>query len=136
VKLELAWNPETACDVLADWKAQGVIGKARTSIALDWAFIPLYSSTLSLVAIVLGRAVGADSHSTADAISALAAYAAWTAGVLDVIENVGMLRVLGCHTEQPTPLLTSIASAVKWTLLGAAGLGVLALAVWSLVGLA
>jgi hypothetical protein len=126
VKFELTWRSRTAREILADWKSHGVIARARTSIALDWAFIPAYSSTLALAAILLGRAADADS------LAGAAACGAWVAGGLDLVENIGLLRMLAGHTDQPVPLFTSVVSLAKWLLIAATGVAILVLAIRSL----
>lgn len=103
VALEVARGPAKARDIVTTWGDDGVAA-ARESVRLDWAFIPSY--------VLLGASVAA----LLDA--PVAAGAMVVAGACDLVENVGLGRVLDGRYE--SQWLTFGASATKWSLLALA----------------
>jgi hypothetical protein len=100
VAFELAKTPIAAEQIINDWGAEG-IEKAATSIYLDFGFILLYCTS-----IMLGCKVSAHYAGLKKLIS-LAGYfvfAIWLAGLLDVVENLCMLKTLTIPTVETTAL--------------------------------
>ena len=103
VSLEVARGPAKAREIVTTWGDDGVAA-ARESVRLDRTFIPSY--------VVLGASLAA----LLDA--PVAAGAMVVAGGCDLVENIGLVRVLDGRYE--SQWLTFGASATKWTLLAVA----------------
>jgi len=136
--LALAWTPARAREILQRWSELRVLGKARMGVEVDFAFLPCYSMFGALLITFIARIGAAHHHlavDTADAIAQSGAIAMWVAALLDVFENLGLLKLIpGKERTQglqalPAPSAwltgrTSAASFAKFALAGATlGLG-------------
>lgn len=110
--LELAWDPEKARRIVDEWRRRGVAGAAKVDVWIDFAWIVAYTAALVLFAL-LARKV-ADDDDTAFVFLAAGALA----GVLDFIENFGLLSILKARakTKDKTVYLTSAVATGKWFL--------------------
>jgi hypothetical protein len=132
VSLELAWTSAQAAALLAAWGAAGQ-RVAREALWLDFAYMPAYALLAAgLVVLEARRSRGAVQR--AGVRLAAAPFAAW---LLDVVENLALLRVLAAPAAPPAGLLivAGLSASVKFLLLLACGLYVifalvLRLAVW------
>jgi hypothetical protein len=130
MELALAWTPGYARDVLQRWSELRVLGKARLGVEVDFLFLLCYPMFGALLITFIARIGEAHHHlgfDTADAIAKSGAIAIGVAGLLDVLENVGLLflipgkgRTQGLQT-MPTPSAwlvepTSVASTAKFVL--------------------
>ena len=108
VALALACTRDRADRILADWDERRLTGAARFSVKLDFLLIPAYTAALALFA----AAVSDD---------AWPVYAALAPGLLDLLENVGMLHILGQDDDDDVaawvPPLTSLAATLKFALI-------------------
>lgn len=117
--LEFTYNGSRASSVLNAWTDTGTIDNValtKMNTWLDFIYLTFYSlffyHACNLLAdcfdgpwVIIGR---------------LLAKGAIAAGLLDVVENTGMLLTLNGHLSAGTLLLTFIASISKWALVIAA----------------
>ena len=110
----LEWTSSKACAacIVDEWKSARCKDCIRTATRGIWVdtllFVPFYSTLLALCCFWIGK------HAAGNALLApavLLGYASWLAGVLDWIENAGMLLQL--HGSQ-LALLTGTAANLKW----------------------
>ncbi len=107
VDFELAGTPDQAVEILDDWGRDGREG-AEQAIRIDFAYLVAYSLLLTLacasVAIILGERGWVRTARAGWRLAALSPLA----GVLDGVENIALLRVLGGYESG-----TVIASATQ-----------------------
>lgn len=117
IALELAPTKACAATIVGAWKEHELLDLAREDIRFDYAFIALYTATLALCCffgtIVWGGALGGW---LARAGSVLG-WAMFLAGLMDVIENVGMYAEIGGNYGI-APLVCA-ASSIKWVIVSA-----------------
>lgn len=109
--IEMPWSTERAQEVN---KALGEAGiaVAMKQTKLDFVFLVLYPLAISLTcALVAGSLSGKGS-----AIGMTVARAVLFAGLLDAVENVAMLQMLGGTTSSPWPQLSTTCALLKFTL--------------------
>lgn len=120
VALELAWTPDSFARIVSDWGREGVEA-ARQQIWRDHAFIPSY--VLTFWAALTLAAPGAR-----PVIARWAIRMAWVmpiAGLLDVIENVSLLRALDGAATSVTVSLASVCATMKFAVIVIAALALL-----------
>jgi hypothetical protein len=133
VALEFVWTPERTRALLDAWGPEKHEA-ARKSLWLDFPFIVTYA--LLLMGLVLFAARG--SSGWCQGLGLGLALMPWLAGLLDVVENLCLLRVLATPTEPPSALLVGLAGAcatVKFALVLGCTLYVLLVGGARLVGL-
>jgi hypothetical protein len=112
IALELAPTRLGATHIVEIWQKHRLIELALEDIRFDYAFIALYSTTLAFACFFGGTVL---SGWLARAGPKLA-WSMWLAGLMDVIENLGMTAELGgCSYLAP---LVCTASSIKWILSG------------------
>jgi hypothetical protein len=117
IAFELAGAPERSAAILDAW---GPTGRAasRRLIVVDYVFIFGYSTTLAIAlsssAALAGRRTG---PLLAD-VTRLAGWGAIVAGLLDVVENVALLRVLGRGPARRLTRTAQVCATVKFALVG------------------
>lgn len=118
ISFELPWSAGKAQRIIDAWMRVGKLDDVRTSIGVDWLFIPLYAATLGLLGVLTTRVAGSADVLTSEQAQTAAAVlliAAGAAAILDATENVGMLVMLREQfLGQVVPVLTSLVSLVKW----------------------
>jgi cation transporter-like permease len=124
IRLELARTPRCSRDIVASWNANGVAASAHASVYWDFLFIPLYAAALAAFCLWVA---GMEVRQRRKSIVRLAAAAALGAGILDGVENIGLLAILGDRHE-PWVAVTFYAAAAKFALLLSAAL--VAAVVW------
>lgn len=118
VNLELASSRMKVEKVIQAWAPisgeVNRIGKAKTNTYLDFIFILFYSPFLFLCCKKVAEPFKKNLiYKAGDVI----AKGALLAGVLDLIENAGMLQSLHGNITEPVALLTAAVSIAKWTLI-------------------
>lgn len=115
VNLEFAWNETKTSAILQDWapgSGTDLIATAKNNTYWDFLFLFFYAGFLFLackkIAAAIKGAVARAGH--------LVANGALIAGVLDIIENAGMLLTLNNHGSNVIALITTIISIIKWLL--------------------
>jgi hypothetical protein len=109
--LELARTPENARSVIDDWGRNGVLDDARCDIYIDFGFILFYALFLALVCASAASHLAGRWRRAGTVI----AWAMLAAGVLDMLENAGMLfTIAGTHTLAP---IVFVCAAAKFELI-------------------
>ena len=128
LSLELAGSTDRAGHILQTWRDvpeppadharsdqhRTLLDRARTSVLLDFAFIPAYALTLLLLLrVTLLRLPRPPAHPGAYLGLPVAA------GALDLVENLLLLQMLGCVTpsSQAIVRLATLAATAKFLLL-------------------
>jgi hypothetical protein len=93
VSLEFAATPARAARILGLWQERGALGAAITNVRLDYLFLIAYSTFLSLAAAMASDVL--HHRPRLARLGVLLAWGALAAGLLDAIENVGLLVMLG-----------------------------------------
>ncbi len=130
--LEFAYNGDKAAAVMKAWQNNDktdIVTAAKINTQLDFIFLLFYSAFLyNGCRIILVYFKGADAN-----IGLLLANGAIAAGLLDILENIGMLFTLHGYTNSAIPLATCSFSIVKWLLALAALLYLLVGGGWILL---
>lgn len=120
--LEFAYNTTKTTTVLNAWApntSADNTSAAKTNTYLDFIFLFFYSLFLFFTCDKIARI-------TQNKIGALIAGGALWAGILDVIENAGMLITLSGGGSGKVAFITTLCSFIKWALAAIAVLYVLA----------
>jgi len=117
VDLQLAFGPDKARAIVADWGHDG-IDAAHDQIALDWLFIPSYVLLAASYAVAVARMAGGAGAPRMARCAWWSAVTFVVVGGLDVVENAFTLRVLDGHYGAQWAVF--FLAAAKW------GLGLLA----------
>lgn len=116
IALEQPWSTKRANSVIGTWRAANAGTIAVSNVHWDYMFLLCYSTALALACVMAAGAAVPGSL-----VARLGPAIAWmqsAAAVFDALENAGMLTMLAGHTASPVPLLTSISSVIKFTLIG------------------
>jgi len=119
VDLELAGSGARASEIIATWEGANVIPLAVGSLLLDFPFLVLYSLTLAALCLAASRFAAA-THPGFEPTGLVLAWGVYAAGLLDAVENMALLAVLGLEAAVPAPQIAAAAATVKFLLLGSA----------------
>lgn len=126
IDYELAFTAEKADAMLQAW---GETGRDATwrSLLIDFAFMPSYALLFGGITLLIARAM---SGSLA-VIGRWLAVGQWAAALLDALENVMLLIVLGAPGNVPAlpPLVAGVSASIKFGLIG------LAILYWAAAGI-
>lgn len=116
VDLELASSKEAVQTILFAWDSKGkdVIAKASINTYLDFVFLTFY--TLFFYSCCKFLAASLSHKKTWVFILRRIAVLALLAGLLDVVENIGMLVSLSGMLSNQVAMLTCVAAYLKWFL--------------------
>jgi hypothetical protein len=113
LNLEFASNTESVNVILLAWQKTTATDNIKAAIIntmLDFIFLLFYSLFLNgLCYNIASKLIGMLAIT-----GKIIAKAAFLAGVLDVIENMGMLLSLNNHLNNTIVMVTFIAAAIKW----------------------
>ena len=112
LEIELPWSEERAAEVVASWEQGGLVPVARKQVYADFLFLLLYP-------LALGFACAWLAGNLSGRLAQLGFLLAWwvlLAGLLDAIENIAILQMLGGSQGAPLPQIATIAAALKFTL--------------------
>ena len=119
LNLEFAYNTAQASSVLNAWAVTNTtnnVFQAKMNTWLDFIYLFFYSLFFFHACQLLASSFSGIIRITGN----LLAKGALIAGLLDILENTGMLLTLNGHLSEYTTLLTFIFSISKWTLVIAA----------------
>ena len=119
LNLEFAYNIAQASSVLNAWAVTNTtnnVFQAKMNTWLDFIYLFFYSQFFFHACQLLASSFNGSIQIT----GSLLAKGALIAGMLDILENTGMLLTLNGHLSQYTTLLTFIFSISKWILVIAA----------------
>lgn len=91
VRFELAKELSVAQRIIQEWETHGKLNHAIIGIYIDFLFIVLYTSGLSVACIYFGRL---SSHEILMRTGKFFTYLLIVAGICDVVENIAMLKSL------------------------------------------
>jgi len=111
---ELAKETATAERIIQGWQSAGLSYKAVQSIYVDFFFIVLYTSGLSVASIFIARLTR---HEILVRTGNFFSYLVISAGICDVIENMAMLKSLQGTVHAWNVILTYDMAATKFSLL-------------------
>ena len=114
--LELMRTSAEALEQVARLGPDGV-DAAKTSIYLDFPLLVVYALALSAACAVLAARSADRGASTLASLGQRLVWAAPVAAVLDAIENVALLQVLGGSIDQPWPGIAFGFASGKFVLL-------------------
>lgn len=129
LSFEFASSAERAREILATWRAAGVLETAKIVQLLDFGYPVVYGAALAGCCIAAGHAMRNAGWARIAAASAAMAWVAFAAAGFDYIENIGLDISLWYRPVDPWPLISSVAAGLKF-------LGVGATIVYALCGLA
>lgn len=113
VSLELAGTEEKTAGIIETWTTEGLIGKARKNILIDFLFIPFYAMLFyTLCGSISVRHGGRQAR-----LGVLLAFFSLIAGVFDVFENITMLLSTYSIFNGASAALTAFFAATKFALL-------------------
>ena len=125
LNLEFAYNTKMAGKVINVWASMSSvdnIGAAKFNTKLDFIFLSFYSLLLFYLCRMVAKTSSGYMYST----GILLAKGSIVAGLLDILENTGMLLELNGHITSSITLFTFICASLKWALVLAAVLYILA----------
>ena len=119
INLELAYNAVDVQNILNAWdndisKNSDVVADAKKNTWLDFIFLMLYSSLFYFLCKKLISFFKPGSFWKR--IGNIIALATIATGLLDIVENIGMLKSLNGNVSDNIALLTASCSTVKWVL--------------------
>jgi hypothetical protein len=115
IGFELAGSEHRAHEILADWGDKGH-DAARLSLWLDYPYIVAYATFWTLAVAATRDLASRRSWSRMAAFGATIVAFPVCAGILDSLENVGLLLALGRHGGALAPLAATIFASGKFLL--------------------
>jgi hypothetical protein len=121
---EFAATKAHASQILAEWGPKGRHA-ARISLLVDYAYMLSYGGFFTLAGLATRDLARARDWRRFAAVGTIVPFFAAIAAMLDAIENVFLLLVLEGHGGEHAPLIATICSSIKFTLITIAILYVL-----------
>lgn len=115
ISLQRACDCDTATSIVQSWDE--LKPRATVQVLLDFPFIAAYAYLLFAFGNAVARKASPSGQPRFAELATYAGYAGLFAGCLDVVENFGLLTMIWVTTHQPLPLLTWLASSVKFALI-------------------
>ena len=115
LNLEFAYNAAKTTPIINSWasiKKADVITAAKNNTYRDFVFLFFYAGFLFLGC----NKIAAKTTGSFSMAGRLIAKGALWAGILDIIENAGMLLTLSNQGSSTIALCTTIVSVIKWAL--------------------
>lgn len=112
VSLELCWSGRRANEILDAWRGESLVDTAIANVRWDFLFIPFYAAAIGLYC-------GWAATRATDFWALILVSLAWSqavAAVLDVIENLAMLRMLKADVVNSgrLPRIATLCAAIKF----------------------
>jgi hypothetical protein len=114
VDFELAKETPVAERMVQNWETAGLLHKAKESIYIDFLFIVLYTTGLSVASVFMGRLTR---HEILVRAGNFFSYLVISAGICDVIENVALLKSLHGAVRSWNVILAYDMAATKFSML-------------------
>ena len=115
LNLEFAYNSEKVKAIIDSWSGnhvEKILDAAKLNTWLDFIFLFFYAFFLYSCCRFLAKL----SNGVVSSIGHWLSIGALAAGILDILENTGMLISLSGHISDTTSLFTCICSIFKWLL--------------------
>ena len=129
---EFAATKARASQILAEWGSQGR-HIARLSLIVDYAYMVSYGGFFTLAGLATRDLAQTRNWRRLAAAGTIVPFFAAAAAMFDATENVFLLLVLEGHGGEHAPLIATICSSIKFTLITIAILYVLCGLVWRAV---
>jgi hypothetical protein len=113
VRFELAKELPRAERIILDWETYGKLNHAIIGIYIDFLFIVLYTTGLSVACVYFGRLSG---HEILMRTGKFMTYLLIIAGICDVIENIAMLKSLQGSPTRWSVLLAYDMATTKFSM--------------------
>lgn len=114
LNLELAFDKNITNTIIQYWNQQQLISIAKKNTYYDFIFLWTYTALFYFLCRQTAKQFRINSFSWK--MSFLLSSAAIIAGLMDILENIGMLFSLSGYISQGTTLFTFSASIFKWCL--------------------
>jgi len=114
VSFEFSGDAESAAAIIDSWD-QAARLSAALSLGLDYMFILAYSTAISLACLWTAD-VTRDYGWPLTHLGSVLAWGQWAAGILDAIENLGLILILIYGVGKPWPELASFTALIKFIL--------------------
>jgi hypothetical protein len=111
---ELAKETVVAERIIQTWQSTGLLHKAIESVYIDFLFIVLYTTGLSVASVFMARLTR---HEILVRAGNFFSYLVISAGICDVIENVAMLKSLHGTVHAWNVILAYDMAATKFSML-------------------
>jgi hypothetical protein len=116
---EFAATKARASQIIAEWGPNGR-HTARLSLIVDYAYMVSYGGFFTLAGIATREVAMARNWRRLATTGAVLPFFATAAAMFDATENVFLLLVLGGHGGTAGPLIATICSSIKFTLIAIA----------------
>jgi hypothetical protein len=113
---EFAATKARAAQILAEWGPKGRHA-ARISLIVDYAYLISYGAFFTLASIAVRDHARAQHWRALAKAGTIVPFFAAAAALFDAIENVFLLLVLGGKGGELGPLIATICSSIKFTLI-------------------
>jgi hypothetical protein len=114
VDFELAGSVDRANEILATWRAEGVVDDAKRIQLFDLIYPLIYAAALAGGCLAAGRAWGRAGRERLAAAGIAMAWVASAAAGFDYIENVGLGISLWDEPATPWPQVAFVAAVLKF----------------------
>jgi len=118
VDFELAGSVGEASEILAGWRAAGVIGDAKAIQLFDLVYPLIYASALAGCCLAAAGVWRRRGRARAAALGVGMAWLALAAAGFDYVENAGLAVSLWDEPRSPWPQLAAAAASLKFTAIG------------------
>ena len=118
VDFELAGSVGEAKEILAGWRAQGVIGEAKAIQLFDLVFPLVYAGALAGCCLAAAGAWRRRGRPRAAALGVGLAWLALAAAGFDYVENAGLAVSLWDEPVSPWPQVAAGAASLKFAAIG------------------
>jgi hypothetical protein len=114
IDFELAGSVDEAKEILATWRAAGVIDDAKAIQLFDIVFPLIYASALAGACVAAAGAWRAAGRPRFGQVGIAAAWSAFAAAIFDYVENVGLAVSLWDEPTSPWPQISYVAAVLKF----------------------
>ena len=120
IAFELAGSVQDTEEILATWRAEGVIDNAKAIQVFDLVYPLIYATALAGMCVAAGGAWGRARRRRLAAAGAVFAWVATAAAGFDYVENLGLGISLWDEPASPWPQLAFAAAVLKFACIYAA----------------
>jgi hypothetical protein len=120
VEFELAGSVTETKEILATWRAAGVVDDAKRIQLFDVIYPLIYCSALAGACVAAAGAWRNVRRPSLAKVGIAMAWVAFAAAVFDYVENVGLAVSLWGHPHSPWPQVSWVAAVLKFATSGSA----------------
>jgi hypothetical protein len=115
VDFEVAGSVSKADEILATWRAEGVIDNAKRIQIFDLVYPLIYASAIAGGCVAAAGAWRRARRPSLGALGIAMAWVAFAAAAFDYIENAGLMVSLWDEPASPWPQISYVAAVLKFT---------------------